>query len=379
VDEHATTSAMTARALSEPGRRRLMDRLRCAAMRAVVLNGPGDVSVEDVDDPVLTGPDGVILRVEQTAICGSDLHPYHGDGSRPGMRLGHEFIGTVMETGADVRTVRTGDRVLTSGVIGCGRCRQCLTGWPMRCEAHGSLVFGTAMGDLHGGQSEAVAVPAADAFVTPIPESVSDEQAVLLTDILPTGFIGARRADIAPGSTVVVIGLGPVGICALRAAQLYSPARIIAVDPVAHRRDHAERIGADAIDPSDGGALAHIMEVTGGHGADAVIEAVGRDETINDAIMAVKAGGTVSVVGVSSNLAHPFPMVIAMVKGITFRICVADIPSTWDNLIPLVANGKLAPADVFTHRMGLSEAAEAYRMFDAKDDGVVKVLLDPTA
>lgn len=346
-------------------------------VRAVVLNGPGDISVENVDDPVLTGPDGVILRVERTAICGSDLHPYHGDASRPGMRMGHEFIGTVIEAGPDVRSVRTGDRVLTSGVVGCGHCRQCITGWPMRCEAQASAVFGAGLGDLPGGQAEAVAVPGADAFVTPIPEAVTDEQAVLLTDILPTGFIGARRADIVPGSTVAVIGLGPVGICALRSAQLFSPSRVLAVDPVPHRRAHAERIGAETIDPSDGDAVAQIMEATGGRGADSVIEAVGRDETINDAIMAVKPGGTVSVVGVSSNLAHPFPMVIAMVKGITFRICVADIPSTWDNLIPLVASGRLHPEDVFTHRMGLSEAPEAYRMFDAKADGVVKVLLDP--
>jgi len=343
-----------------------------------VLNGPGDVTVEDVDDPVLTGPDGVILRVERTAICGSDLHPYHGDGLRPGLRLGHEFIGTVIDAGAEVRSVRVGDRVLASGVVGCGRCRQCRTGWPMRCESNAYAVFGAALGDLPGGQAEAVAVPAADAFVTPIPEAVTDEQAVLLTDILPTGFIGARRADIAPGSTVAVIGLGPVGICAVRSAMLYSPARILAVDPVAHRRAHAECIGAEPIDPAEGGAFGQILEATGGRGADAVIEAVGRDETINDAIMAVRPGGTVSVVGVSSNFAHPFPMVVAMVKGITFRICVADIPSTWDNLIPLVANGKLHPEDVFTHRMGLSEAPDAYRLFDAKDDGVVKVLLDPT-
>ena len=211
-----------------------------------------------------------------------------------------------------------------------------------------------------------------------IPESIGDEQAVLLTDILPTGFIGARRADIAPGSTVAVIGLGPVGICALRSALLYSPARVLAVDPVSHRRDHAARIGAEPIDPADGGAMAQVLEAIGGRGADAVIEAVGHDETINDAIMCVKPGGTVSVVGVSTNLAHPFPMVIAMYKGITFRICVADIPSTWDNLIPLVANGRLHPEDVFTHRMGLSEAPEAYRIFDSREDGVMKVLLDPT-
>ena len=347
-------------------------------MRAVVLNGAHDVSVETVDDPTLSGPDGIVVRVERTAICGSDLHLYHGDMAQAGVHLGHEFIGTVVEVGADVRTVADGDRVLVSGVVGCGACGECRAGWPMRCLNAGSKVFGTSL-ELAGGQAELVAVPAADTSVRVIPESIGDEQAVLLTDILPTGFIGARRADIAPGSTVAVIGLGPVGICALRSALLYSPARVLAVDPVAHRREHAERIGAETIDPADGGAMAQILEATGGRGADAVIEAVGHDQTINDAIMAVKPGGTVSVVGVSMNLAHPFPMVIAMYKGITFRICVADIPSTWDNLIPLVANGRLHPEDVFTHRMGLSEAADAYRIFDGREDGVMKVLLDPAA
>lgn len=345
-------------------------------MRAVVLNGAHDVTVETVDDPVLTGPDGIIVSVEHTAICGSDLHLYHGDMATPGVHLGHEFIGSVIETGSEVRTVGSGDRVLVSGVVGCGACRECVAGWPMRCLRAGSQVFGTSL-ELAGGQAEAVAVPAADTSVRRIPEGVSDEQAVLLTDILPTGFIGARRADIEPGSTVAIIGLGPVGICALRSAQLYSPARILAVDPVAHRRDHAERLGAEPVDPGEGGTMAQLLEATGGRGVDSVIAAVGHDQTINDAIMSVRPGGTVSVVGVSTNLAHPFPMAIAMYKGLTFRICVADIPSTWDNLIPLVVNGRLHPEDVFTHRMGLSEAAEAYRIFDGRTDDVIKVLLDP--
>ncbi len=345
-------------------------------MRAVVLNGAHDVSVETVDDPVLTGSDGIVVAVERTAICGSDLHLYHGDMAQPGVHLGHEFIGSVVETGRDVRTASTGDRVLVSGVIGCGDCAECRNGWPMRCLNGGSQVFGTTA-ELPGGQAEFVAVPAADTSVRVIPESVGIEQAVLLTDILPTGFLGARRADIEPGSTVAVIGLGPVGICALRSALLYSPARILAIDPVAHRRAHAERIGVETIDPTDGGAMAHVLEATGGRGADAVIEAVGHDETITDAIMCVKNGGTVSVVGVSTNLAHPFPMAIAMFKGITFRICVADIPATWDNLIPLIENGRLHPEDVFTHHMGLSEAAAAYRIFDGREDGVMKILLDP--
>lgn len=345
-------------------------------MRAVILNGAHDVSVETVDDPGLSGPDGIVVQVESTAICGSDLHLYHGDMAMPGVHLGHEFIGSVVEVGAEVSTVADGQRVLVSGVVGCGTCAECRTGWPMRCLNAGSQVFGTSL-DLPGGQSEFVAVPAADTTVRPIPEGVADEQAVLLTDILPTGFLGARRADLAPGQTVAVIGLGPVGICALRSALLYSPARVLAIDPVAHRRAHAERLGVETIDPADGGTMAQVLEATGGRGADAVIEAVGHDQTINDAIMSVKPGGTVSVVGVSTNLAHPFPMAIAMYKGITFRICVADIPSTWDSLIPLVANGRLHPEDVFTHRMGLSEAADAYRIFDGREDGVMKVLLDP--
>lgn len=347
-------------------------------MRAVVLNGAHDVSVETVADPGLSGPDGIVVAVERTAICGSDLHLYHGQMAMPGVHLGHEFIGSVVEAGADVSTVAAGDRVLVSGVIGCGTCAECRNGWPMRCLASASQVFGTSL-DLPGGQAEYCAVPAANSSVRVIPEGVSVEQAVLLTDILPTGFIGARRADIAPGATVAVIGLGPVGICALRSALLYSPARILAVDPVPHRRSHAERLGAETIDPADGGAMAQILEATRGRGADSVIEAVGHDQTINDAIMCVKNGGTVSVVGVSTNLAHPFPMAIAMFKGITFRICVADIPSTWDNLIPLIENGRLHPEDVFTHHMGLSQAADAYRIFDGREDGVMKVMLDPSA
>ena len=169
-----------------------------------------------------------------------DANPYRASGSlplEPGIELESvdwDGSGTVVEVGADVRTVADGDRVLVSGVVGCGACGECRTGWPMRCLNAGSKVFGTSL-ELAGGQAELVAVPAADTAVRVIPESIGDEQAVLLTDILPTGFIGARRADIAPGSTVAVIGLGPVGICALRSALLYSPARVLAVDPVASR------------------------------------------------------------------------------------------------------------------------------------------------
>jgi threonine dehydrogenase-like Zn-dependent dehydrogenase len=347
-------------------------------MRAVVLKGERDVAVEDVPDAGVPGPDGLLLRVERTAICGSDLHLYHGPMTIPGVHLGHEFVGTVEDVGADVRTVAKGDRVLVSGVIGCGRCRPCGAGRVVECENAAMQVFGTSL-ELKGGQAEAVAVPAADASVVKIPEGITTDQAVLLTDILPTGYLGAQRADISPGDTVVVIGLGPVGVFALQCAQLYGPARILAVDLVPERLARAAELGAEPIDASDGGTVAKVLDATGGRGAPAVIEAVGSDQTMTDAIFCAAPGGTVSVVGVNVNFAFPYPVPVALMKALTFRVTLASIPSTWSALFPLVQSGKLHPEQVFTHRMDLSDAAEAYRVFEARTDGVLKVLLDPTA
>ena len=334
--------------------------------------------MEDVPDATLPGPDGLILRVERTAICGSDLHLYHGPMTIPGVRLGHEFVGTVDEVGADVRTVRKGDRVLVSGVVGCGQCTACRAGDPVVCRAGGTKVFGTNLG-LPGGQAEAVGVPAADASVLRIPPDVTVEQAVLLTDILPTGYLGALRADISAGDTVAVIGLGPVGVLALQCAQLFGPARVLAVDMVPSRLANAERLGAEAIDAgAEGGTVAAVMEATAGRGANAVIEAVGADQSISDAIMIAAPGATVSVIGVNLNVAFPFPIPLALMKRLTFRVTLASIPTTWEALVPLVASGRLKPDDVFTHRMGLSDVAEAYRLFEAREDGILKVILDPT-
>ena len=347
-------------------------------MRAVVLRGERDIIVDDVPDAGVPGPDGLLLRVDRTAICGSDLHLYHGPMTVPGAHLGHEFVGTVDAVGSDVHAVRPGDRVLVSGVIGCGVCTACRAGDVVVCLNAGTKVFGTSL-ELPGGQAEAVGVPAADASVLKIPEGITDEQAVLLTDILPTGYLGAQRADITPGDVVVVVGLGPVGVFALQCAQLYGPSRILAVDMVPDRLARAAELGAEPIDASDGNTVAKVYDATGGRGAQAVIEAVGSDTTMNDAILCAAPGGTISVVGVNLNFAFPFPVPVALMKRLTFRVTLASIPTTWSALIPLIESGKLHPEDVFTHRMGLSEAAEAYRIFDARTDGVLKVLLDPTA
>jgi alcohol dehydrogenase len=346
-------------------------------MRAAVLCGPGDVRVEQVPDPALPGPGGIIVTVERTAICGSDLHLYHDAPTGTGVQLGHEAIGTVAEVGPHVRTVRPGDRVLVSGVVGCGLCRACLAGQPNLCEAGLATAFGTTL-DLPGGQSEAMAVPFADAFVLPIPEGVSDEEAVLLTDILPTGYLGALRADIRPGSTVVVVGLGPVGIMALQCASLFGPARIFAIDVVPERLTRAERLGAEPIDARDAPGPQQVLQATAGRGADSVIEAVGADATVLDAISCAATGGTVSVVGVNLSAALPFPMGLVFLKSLTLRTIFAPVPGTWPSLVPLVQSGRFSLAETFTHHMGLSQAAEAYQLFDSRTDGVLKVLLDPS-
>ncbi len=347
-------------------------------MRATVLEGPRDIRVEDVPDPVLPGPEGVIVTVERTAICGSDLHLYHDAPTGVGIRLGHEVIGTVAESGPHVRSLKRGDRVLVSGVIGCGVCRPCLAGQPNVCRAGKSAAFGTVP-DLPGGQAEALAVPFADLFALPIPEGVADDEAVLLTDILPTGYLGALRASIRPGSTVAVVGLGPVGIMALQCAELFGPARILAIDMVPERLARAEALGAEPIDARDAPGSAQVLEATGGWGADSVIEAVGADATVLDALSCVATGGTVSIVGVNLSMELPFPMGLVFLKSLTVRTVFAPIPGTWPSLVPLVQSGRLALGGTFTHRMGLSQAAQAYELFDSRADGVLKVLLDPNA
>jgi alcohol dehydrogenase len=345
-------------------------------MRAAVLEGPRAVAVHDVPDPVLPGPEGVIVTVERTAICGSDLHLYH-DAPTGSVRLGHEAIGTVADAGPEVRSLRRGDRVLVSGVIGCGVCRPCLAGQPNVCLNDKTAAFGTVP-DLPGGQAEAMAVPFADLFALPIPDGVADEEAVLLTDILPTGFLGAQRAAITPGATVVVIGLGPVGIMALQCASLFGPARILAVDMVPERLARAERLGAEPIDARIAPGSVQVLEATDGRGAQSVIEAVGADASIVDALSCAASGGTVSIVGVNLSADLPFPMVQVLFKSLTVRAVFAPIPGTWPALVPLVQSGRLALlGDAFTHRMALAQVSQAYKLFDSRADGVLKVLLDP--
>jgi 2-desacetyl-2-hydroxyethyl bacteriochlorophyllide A dehydrogenase len=343
-------------------------------MRHVVVTAPGRAEVQEAPDPSPPGPDGAVVAVDATAICGSDMHFYDGDlPAGGGIALGHEFLGTVVEVGPEVQRFKVGDRVLTAAVTGCGRCDGCATLDPITC-VNGAQVFGS--GVLGGGQATAVAVPAADFQLLAIPEGVDDEAALLLTDNLATGWAGAKRADIPPGGTVVVIGLGAVGQCAVRAAIQQGAGQVLAVDPVAGRRELAAAYGAT---PLEGPTVAAVMEATDGRGAHSVIDAVALNATLDDAMWSVRAGGTVSVIGVHDLSPYPLPILGNLLRSITLRTTTAPVHQTWPDLVPLVQEGTLRTDGIFTHRFALSDAAEAYAAVAARSADCIKVIFDPSS
>ena len=348
-------------------------------MRAAVITGAHSVQVRDVQDAALPGADGAVVRIEKSAICGSDLHFYDGDmGVGDGLRIGHEGIGTVAEVGPDVHTVRVGDRVLISSVSGCGQCLGCATGNPILCRNGGPKVFGS--GELGGAQAEALGVPGADFQLRKLGgdlSGISDEAALLLTDNLPTGWIAARKADFAPGATIAVIGLGAVGLCAVRSALLLGAGRVLAADLAPGRRALAEKFGAEPIDPAvEGGTAAAIHAATGGLGAESVIEAVGADATLDAAFASVRSGGTVSIVGVHGMQPYPMQLLMSLFRSLTIKTTTAPIQQTWNELLPLVASGRMATDGIFTHHFPLEQASDAYAAVAARSSDCIKTVFD---
>ena len=341
-------------------------------------HGPGDVRCDSVADPDPGAIDGAIVQVTSAGICGSDLHIYEGHGfvEGDGYTVGHEAVGVVVEVGSRVRRFRPGDRVMVAAGAGCGVCEGCLSTGLRECE-EGAAIFGIGMG-LGGAQAEALAVPGADMNLMAVEETITDDQALLLTDNLPTGWYGARRADIEPGAVVAVVGLGPVGQMAVESALALGASRVLAVDPVEARLAAAEAVGAEPV-AGGGDVTERVMEATSGRGADAVVEAVGRDETIRLALELVRSGGTVSAVGVPFSEEIRYPLLHAFGRNITFRIGLAEIHEAWPALLPLVRSGRIRPERIITDRMALSDGSEAYARFAAREDGVMKVVLDPSA
>jgi 2-desacetyl-2-hydroxyethyl bacteriochlorophyllide A dehydrogenase len=343
-------------------------------VKAVVLRAPGDVAVDEVADPAVQEPGDAIVRVRATAICGADLFPYHGltPGFEAGTILGHEFAGEVVEAGADVETVIPGDRVVNTSMISDGTCPACRAGRVTQCTGRSLFGYSGVYPRLDGGQAELVRVPHADRALRKLPDEVSDEAAVCLADILPTGYGAVVHAGVAEGDTVVVVGCGPVGLMAILCARGLA-GRLLAVDGVPVRRELAERLGAEAVAPED--AVDVVAAATGGLGADVVIEAAGSPGGLDCSLRLARGRGVVSVVGAHFEPDYPLDNALMFERELTLRFSIGDPTADGPMLLERIACGELDPAAIVTHRMPLAEAVDAYRLFDSRE--ATKVVLAP--
>jgi len=349
-------------------------------MKAIALHAPYDVRVDAIPDAAVVDPTDVVVRVSTTAICGSDLHQYHGrvPNLPAGVTLGHEFMGVVEAAGPAVTQVRVGDRVIAPFSISCGTCEWCRMRLPAQCSTTGRAVFGGRFGHTYpGGQAEAVRVPFADFMCERVPAGMADEDAIFLGDILATGYVCAESAGIRPGDTVAVFGAGPVGIFALQAAHLFGPSRVYVVDRVDYRLKLVEELGGIPVNLDAGDPVTQLRGLTGGRGPDAVLECVGHEVPFTQSILSVRAGGTVSSVGVYVEDSIGFPVRDAFFKDLTLRMGICNARNYIAPLLGLVQAGKLQPRRIITHTMRLDEAPRGYRIFDRKEEGAIKVMLTP--
>jgi threonine dehydrogenase-like Zn-dependent dehydrogenase len=387
-------------------------------MKAAVIHGPGKVTCDNVDDPVLKEQDDIILKVTATAICGSDLHIYSGGIPQPRpMVLGHEFMGIVEETGKAVTKLKRGDRVVVPFPIACGHCFFCEHDSPGNCEhsnpehygpeggvltQKGGALFGYTdlYGGIDGGQAQYVRVPYANYGPRLVPENLTDEQVLFLTDIFPTGYTGIDWGELKGGETVAIFGSGPVGIMAAKSAWLKGAGRVVIVDTLQYRLDKAKAAAnCETILWEDGAkeVVEQIRAMTNGRGADLCVDAVGFEpdrslldrakaviniekgsvKVLETCMSAVRRNGTVSVLGVYPGPYDNFPIGQFFDKGIILKGGQAPAQKYIDQLLQYVVEGKVKLDDVITHRLPLSEISHAYSIFKKKEDNCVKVVLDP--
>ena len=389
-------------------------------MQAVCWYGTQDVRVENVPEPNILNKHDAILKVDLTAICGSDLHIYNGyvPSMEKGDILGHEFMGEVVEVGSEVRRLKKGDRAVAPFTICCGACFYCRHQmWslcdntnPHAAKAESAYGFSSAglfgyshmFGGFAGGQAQYVRVPFADIGPLKLPENVADEQVLFLSDILPTAYQAVENCGLEPGATVAVWGCGPVGLLAIRCAWMLGAGRVFALDHIQARLDMArDRAKAEVLDYRDVDVVEKLKYLTGGRGPDACIDAVGmeahgmtldaiydrakqamrletdRPHALRQAIQACRKGGTVSIPGVYGGLIDKFPIGAAFAKGLTLKMGQTHVPRYMVSLLERIVRGEIDPSFIITHRMKLEEAPQAYRTFNAKKEHCVKVVLQP--
>jgi threonine dehydrogenase-like Zn-dependent dehydrogenase len=389
-------------------------------MKAVLWEGKEDVRVATVPDPVIVNTQDAIVKVTATAICGSDLHLYNGfiPTMQKGDVLGHEFMGEVVEVGSKVTRLQVGDRVVVPFTIACGRCYFCQQQLWSLCDnsnpnawmaekaygASGSGLFGYShmYGGYAGGQAEYARVPFADVGPLKVPDSLSDEQVLFLSDILPTGYMAADNCHITPGDTVAVWGCGPVGQFAIKSAYMLGAERVIAIDRFPERLAMAASYGgALPLNYAEVDVIDALRDLTGGQGPDACIDAVGleahgttvdawydrvktsmymatdRPHALRQAIGACRKGGTVSIPGVYGGWLDKFPLGAAFAKGLTLKMGQTHVHKYMPRLLDLIERGAIDPSLIITHRINLDDAPEMYRTFRNKEDSCVKVVMTP--
>jgi len=344
-------------------------------MRAVTFQAPNEVRVKDVPEPVLLDAGDAIVRIEATGVCGSDLHIYHGRVKiEPGFIIGHEYVGSVLAVGDAVHDVAVGDRVLGCFQTACGHCFFCRRGLFHKCDSSRTFGHGAALGSLQGTQAEQALVPSADLVLRRVPEGMSDEMALFAGDVAGTGYHAVVDSGFHPGDTVAVLGLGPVGLCAVQAARACGAAHVVAVDTVPERLAMAESFGAQAVHLEQGDPRAAVREATAGRGVDLCIDAVGHPSALDLAVRLTRKCATVQSVGVYAERVE-LHMGLVWIKAL--RLCTghANVLAHVDPVLAMMSAGLLDPTPLVTHHMSLDEAPEAYALYDRRE--ALKILLRP--
>jgi threonine dehydrogenase-like Zn-dependent dehydrogenase len=344
-------------------------------MRAVTFQAPGVVAVEDRPEPCIEEAGDAIVRIEATGVCGSDLHIYHGRVQiEQGFTIGHEYVGTVTELGEGVTSVAVGDRVLGCFQTACGRCWFCRRGLFHRCEHSRTFGHGATLGSLQGTQADMALIPNADLTLRRVPEGMSSDVALFAGDVMGTGFHAVKASEMQPGDVVAVLGLGPVGLCAVQAARATGASHVFAVDTVAERLEVARGFGAEPLHLTEQDVRKAVREATGGRGVDVCIDAVGDPRALEMAIRLTRNCGSVQCIGVYAERAEVH-MGLLWLKAINLRGGHANVLAHVDPVLAMMSSGQLDPSALVTHHMTLEDAPEAYAVYDRRE--ALKIILTP--
>jgi len=344
-------------------------------MRAVTFQAPGEVRVEEKPDPELLAPDDAIVRVEASGICGSDLHIYHGRVKiEPGFVIGHEYVGEVVAAGEEVSGVAVGDRVLGTYGTACGNCFFCSRQEFHKCDEARVFGHGETLGSLQGAQAELLLVPHANLSLRKVPEGLSDDLALFAGDVMGTAYHAIHSRPLAEGESAAVLGLGPVGLCAVQAAKAAGAGVVVAIDTVEARLSQAEAFGAVPIHLTEGDPRGEVKKLTEGRGVDLAVDAVGHPDALDLACRLARKAGTVSATGVYAERIE-LHMGIVWIKALTITSGHANVIKHVDPVLEMLADGRLDPSPLVTHRMKLNEAPEAYRIYDQRE--ALKIVLTP--